>query len=1171
MKSKLLFTVLLACIGISNAMAQTLPKYQSINSFYGTGTQDQDKTCADVNGNYYAIGPYLGPSITFGSIVLTTSNTIGYYIVKYDAAGNVIYAKNTTIESNNIPIRLFADQDGNLIVQGTFALSITIENTTLISEGSIDLFIAKYDALGNLSWAKGFGSVDGDAAILAKPMDANGNLVFAININGAPSITLDAITISPTNGKNTIIVTLDRDGTVLSTFVGLFTQNSGTDIGNATAVCTDINGNIYVTGIVLPNTVKTFKYDDTGNLIWQKSGIGSDDSMVNDIYADASGNVAIAGSFIGPSITFGTTTLSNIINNTFYLNQAFVVKYDVNGNVLFAISEGSEDTERSEKVCIDAHGNTIIVGTFSGSDISLGTFNFANGDLISPLTNDIFFVKYDLLGGMIEADAFSGAQEDFIHDVTLCSNDDILITGITNSPTLGIENSLLTKPAVGTGNYITRIIGTEGINWTGNISSNWFTPGNWATQQVPAKFDNVIIPATLNNPVIITGTANCKNLTIVNGTANLAMSGGTLNVYGAVTATNHDDFNLTGGTMKLYQGSIFPADMHFNNLTITALNNAVEDNLYEIPGTSVVSGIMKLLGSPTSTNIRLPIVDLKENNSLSIAKDLIVLKGGIGYSILSSITPINDHTKYPYLIFNGTGTQNITMAANSLYNGLIGGLPLTANVFIDNPDVKFTNSSVSYFILNLIVNKTFDLAGNNLVILGKIVYTDGFSNTLKIANSKPAKGSIEINNDQDYAFDTDVQFIKIDKLRTLQYVELVSGVLQMNDTITLVNPLSVDTLVVDGFLDLLGQNLTIGETTTDDGFLNVDLMSASVAQGTLKLLGNAGTPRYQLVAKDLNNLRVNSPSGVELNNNANNADNGKMKLFGTAKLNSGNFDLKNAFIETEPDNFLTSVNLGRITETPGNRFFTSTVPLVDDLFLSHGSVRKDTIINTAIVSKNIGGLGFIVSCNNPIGSFEISRSSAANNGINGGSSIARTYYVYNTGTSLGANVKIKFQDDELNGVNESDLAIFKRAVQDPAGVWSMIPSTVNTVTNIVSAVGGLSELNSTFFGTLYTLASISNPLKHGTPVQSVSNTTDVLVYPNPFTSILNAQFSSEINEQATLQVVDISGRLMNEESVQLVTGINDISLCCMDKLSAGIYFLHITSSQTNSIIKVIKN
>jgi hypothetical protein len=54
------------------------------------------------------------------------------------------------------------------------------------------------------------------------------------------------------------------------------------------------------------------------------------------------------------------------------------------------------------------------------------------------------------------------------------------------------------------------------ITWTGGISSNWTTGGNWSSGSVPSINDNVTIPtATPYSPIIFNGTiGNCKNITI---------------------------------------------------------------------------------------------------------------------------------------------------------------------------------------------------------------------------------------------------------------------------------------------------------------------------------------------------------------------------------------------------------------------------------------------------------------------------------------------------------------------------------------------------------------------------------------------------------------------------------------------------------------------------------
>ncbi len=163
------------------------------------------------------------------------------------------------------------------------------------------------------------------------------------------------------------------------------------------------------------------------------------------------------------------------------------------------------------------------------------------------------------------------------------------------------------------------------------------------------------------------------------------------------------------------------------------------------------------------------------------------------------------------------------------------------------------------------------------------------------------------------------------------------------------------------------------------------------------------------------------------------------------------------------------------------------------------------------------------------------------------------------------------------GVDESNLAIFRRSMEDPTDVWQLVPSSVNTTTNTVTANGGLPQLDySTTLPigfTFYTLAATTSPLRNEEELtnQSASNTTNVFVYPNPFNNNLNAQFISEIAESATMQLIDVTGKVMQEETVQLIKGSNDFKLCCIEKLNAGIYFLRITSSNTNSIVKVVKD
>src|SRR5688500_6107558 len=67
------------------------------------------------------------------------------------------------------------DAGGNAYVAGYFtSASITFGSTSLINAGNSDIFLTKYDALGNVSWAINFGGVDGDIAH-SVAVDPSGN------------------------------------------------------------------------------------------------------------------------------------------------------------------------------------------------------------------------------------------------------------------------------------------------------------------------------------------------------------------------------------------------------------------------------------------------------------------------------------------------------------------------------------------------------------------------------------------------------------------------------------------------------------------------------------------------------------------------------------------------------------------------------------------------------------------------------------------------------------------------------------------------------------------------------------------------------------------------------------------------------------------------------------
>ena len=76
--------------------------------------------------------------------------------------------------------------------------------------------------------------------------------------------------------------------------------------------------------------------------------------------------------------------------------------------------------------------------------------------------------------------------------------------------------------------------------WTGTLSNNWTTPGNWQGNLIPGTANDAVIPDVANDPVIdATSSADCHNLTVQTGATltiqSTVSSSGSLIVHGNAT------------------------------------------------------------------------------------------------------------------------------------------------------------------------------------------------------------------------------------------------------------------------------------------------------------------------------------------------------------------------------------------------------------------------------------------------------------------------------------------------------------------------------------------------------------------------------------------------------------------------------------------------------------
>jgi hypothetical protein len=110
------------------------------------------------------------------------------------------------------------------------------------------------------------------------------------------------------------------------------------------------------------------------------------------------------------------------------------------------------------------------------------------------------------------------------------------------------------------------------INWTGVLSTNWHTPGNWSPAVVPTQFDDAIISVSSPpfQPNISSANAVCRSVTIGGGNS-LTMSGGRLlQVFGTFFTNNGNFFAGSGNEIVEFVGPVT-----INGANPTAFNNCV--------------------------------------------------------------------------------------------------------------------------------------------------------------------------------------------------------------------------------------------------------------------------------------------------------------------------------------------------------------------------------------------------------------------------------------------------------------------------------------------------------------------------------------------------------------------------------------------------------------------
>jgi hypothetical protein len=233
----------------------------------------------------------------------------------------------------------------------TFASNLALVNATQCG------FLVKYDQNGNVQTTNRSGS----------------------SVAAGSSITVSAISITQTN----VYVTGYMTG--ISTW-----YNSSGVLGSAQNASTQ---DVFVA-----------KYSQTGNLYWtsKMTSTGADSGV--GVATDPTGNVYVNGTYTGPLTIYNSTgsAFSNVLPQVGG-SDAFLVKYDTNGNVIWAAYQASTGTDGGSCIGTDPSGNVYTVGYYTGTMNIYSSSNVSFSNTLAQINANqcVFLAKYSPNGQVL--------------------------------------------------------------------------------------------------------------------------------------------------------------------------------------------------------------------------------------------------------------------------------------------------------------------------------------------------------------------------------------------------------------------------------------------------------------------------------------------------------------------------------------------------------------------------------------------------------------------------------------------------------------------------------------------------------------------------------------------------------------------------------------------------
>lgn len=353
----------------------------------GTGIGVDDSGYVYVGG-YYSEDIINGLSVSanFSGNIFSTIGVTDLFLVKYDADGNFIWGRQAGGDADDYCEALSVDHLGNCYITGSYGFDVytqyggydaTFSFVTLTCNGDEDVFVAKYDRLGNLLWTEQ-GTGYYNVRSFSIDHDNSGNAYITGNAFDAARFDTTIVGQGP-SGVSYYVAKCNALGWSWAK------DAPGNNSQYGAVLSTDVSGNSYVLGdfdesiIFDADTFRTsnnlnaflVKYDSHGSENWacqiysDSFASGSAIKLIND------SSFIFAGRFSDSLIIKGQTLIANSAHE-----DLFICKMDSSGIVESLLQLGGKGYDLCNDLAILDSENFYIGGSYIDS-INVGPFSLS--------------------------------------------------------------------------------------------------------------------------------------------------------------------------------------------------------------------------------------------------------------------------------------------------------------------------------------------------------------------------------------------------------------------------------------------------------------------------------------------------------------------------------------------------------------------------------------------------------------------------------------------------------------------------------------------------------------------------------------------------------------------------------------------------------------------------